>query len=120
MKTPHQHTLTVDIQQSLQDAFRDPSSPFHIPPGSTGPASPDELPPELRATEQSPPVLTARVSGGVSATQNDQPDPAARARAKLISLGYSAGSLWEQSIVWGHHDAFRYDLPHSPLHTLNV
>jgi len=86
--------------KSLQDAFRDPSSPFHIPPGSTGPASPNEPPAELHAT--------AHVSGGSSVSQNEQPDPAAQARAKLISLGYDAGSLWEQSIVWGHHDAFRH------------
>ncbi|KAF8549381.1 hypothetical protein OG21DRAFT_1470074 [Imleria badia] len=87
--------------KSLQDAFRDPSSPFHIPAGSTGPASPDELPVELHTTEQSP--LTLSAHGNSSTT-----DPAAEARAKLTSLGYDAGSLWEQSIVWGHHDAFRH------------
>ncbi|KAH0836820.1 HotDog domain-containing protein [Lanmaoa asiatica] len=88
------------------NAFRDPSSPFHIPPGSTGPASPDELPAELHTAEQ-PPILTAHVSGG-SASKNDQADPAFQARAKLISLGYDADSFWEQSIVWGYHDAFRH------------
>ncbi|KAG9313186.1 P-loop containing nucleoside triphosphate hydrolase protein [Chiua virens] len=88
--------------KSLQDAFRDPSSPFHIPPGSTGPASPDELPNELQGP-------TANLSSAASSdSQNDQPDPAVQARAKLISLGYDASSLWEQSIVWGHHDAFRH------------
>ncbi|KAG8221104.1 Thioesterase/thiol ester dehydrase-isomerase [Butyriboletus roseoflavus] len=92
--------------KSLQDAFRDPSSPFHIPPGSTGPASPDELPADSHTTRQSSPILTAHVGG--SASQNDQPDPAVQARATLISLGYDADSLWEQSIVWGHHDAFRH------------
>ncbi|KAF8141427.1 Thioesterase/thiol ester dehydrase-isomerase [Boletus edulis] len=85
--------------KSLHDAFRDPSSPFHIPPGSTGPASPDELPVELHT------IPTAHGSG---ASQNDQLNPATQARAKLLSLGYDAGSLWEQSIVWGHHDAFRH------------
>jgi YbgC/YbaW family acyl-CoA thioester hydrolase len=23
-------------------------------------------------------------------------------------MGYDAGSLWEQGIVWGHHDSFRH------------
>ncbi|EMD39096.1 hypothetical protein CERSUDRAFT_112789 [Gelatoporia subvermispora B] len=30
--------------KALQDAFRDPSSPFHLPPGTQGPASPDPPP----------------------------------------------------------------------------
>ncbi|CCM02657.1 uncharacterized protein FIBRA_04761 [Fibroporia radiculosa] len=67
---------------SLQDAFRDPSSPFHIPPGSQGPASPD------------PPV--------------DVLDPAEEARETLIALGYDPTSFWEQRIVWGDHDAFQH------------
>ncbi|KAF9231269.1 HotDog domain-containing protein, partial [Melanogaster broomeanus] len=76
---------------SLQEAFRDPSSPFHIPPGTIGPASPDEPPPEL-------PVAKSLADTAVD------PDT----RAKMISFGYDEGSLWEQSIVWGHHDAFRH------------
>ncbi|KIJ65425.1 hypothetical protein HYDPIDRAFT_110489 [Hydnomerulius pinastri MD-312] len=93
---------------SLQAAFRDPSSPFHIPPGSTGPASPDEVPTELevQAAEQHQASVTSAPSHGN--TQLDASAAAANGRARLISLGYDASSLWEQSIVWGHHDAFRH------------
>ncbi|KAI0058935.1 hypothetical protein BV25DRAFT_1908912 [Artomyces pyxidatus] len=69
----------------LQDAFRNPSSPYHIPPGTQGPASPDEL--------ESPP---------------DPPSVADHARLKLAQKGYDPTSFWEQPIVWGDHDAFQH------------
>ncbi|KAG1874403.1 hypothetical protein F4604DRAFT_1582281, partial [Suillus subluteus] len=81
---------------SLQDAFRDPSSPFHIAPGQAGPESPD-----------SPPSLPDPTPSQ-SSHPNAVGSPAENARAKLISMGYDEGSLWEQSIVWGHHDSFRH------------
>ncbi|EGN97007.1 hypothetical protein SERLA73DRAFT_185281 [Serpula lacrymans var. lacrymans S7.3] len=77
--------------ESLQAAFRDPSSPFHIPPGTQGPASPDPLF-EANPILDSVPELAPREE----ATQ------------KLLALGYDPSSLWEQSIVWGHHDAFQH------------
>ncbi|KAG2123478.1 Thioesterase/thiol ester dehydrase-isomerase [Suillus clintonianus] len=82
--------------KSLQDAFRDPSSPFHIAPGETGPESPD--------APSSPPDPTPSQSNHPAAVGS----PAENAKAKLISMGYDAGSLWEQSIVWGHQDSFRH------------
>ncbi|KAG0697945.1 HotDog domain-containing protein [Suillus ampliporus] len=84
---------------SLQDAFQDPSSPFHIAPGQTGPESADAPPPLSQVPHPTSPQPS--YSTAVSS-------PAENARAKLISMGYDAGSLWEQSIVWGHHDAFRH------------
>ena len=68
--------------QTLQEAFRDPSSPFHIPPGTTGPASPDEIP-------------------DAHPTASDQ------ARAYFLEHGFDPASFWEQHIVWGDHDAFQ-------------
>ncbi|KAF8840400.1 hypothetical protein BDN67DRAFT_968589 [Paxillus ammoniavirescens] len=95
--------------QSLQEVFRDSSSPFHIPPGTIGPASPDEPPRELPVAEPcEAPVTNAARARDSRAPQNGVSDAAAQARSKMISLGYDAGSLWEQSIVWGHHDAFRH------------
>jgi hypothetical protein len=71
------------VQQELQAAFRDPTSPFHIPEGSQGPASPDEQPtPALSASEQG--------------------------RIYFESRGFDPTSFWEQPIVWGDHDAFQY------------
>ncbi|KAL4062538.1 Thioesterase/thiol ester dehydrase-isomerase [Scleroderma citrinum] len=82
-------------------AFKDPSSPFHIPPGETGPASPDEPP---KCENVHPPKQGCELGEPSMSTEK-----AVRgAREALISMGYDANSLWEQSIVWGHHDAFRH------------
>ncbi|KAG1851709.1 hypothetical protein F4604DRAFT_1883570 [Suillus subluteus] len=80
----------------MDDAFRDPSSPFHIAPGQAGPESPDSPPPLPDPT----PSQSSHPTAVGSLAEN--------ARAKLISMGYDEGSLWEQSIVWGHHDSFRH------------
>ncbi|OAX37106.1 hypothetical protein K503DRAFT_801505 [Rhizopogon vinicolor AM-OR11-026] len=94
-------SLSGSSIKSLRDAFQDPTSPFHIAPGQTGPESPDAPPP-------------SQASSTSTTTQPDESNrtagssPAENARAKLISMGYDAGSFWEQSIVWGHHDAFRH------------
>ncbi|KAG1747932.1 Thioesterase/thiol ester dehydrase-isomerase [Suillus paluster] len=87
--------------KSLQDAFRDPSSPFHIAPGDTGPESPDAPPSLSQVPHPAPPPPQSSHPTAIGSL-------AANARAKLISMGYDEGSLWEQSIVWGHHDAFRH------------
>ncbi|KAF5379518.1 hypothetical protein D9615_006504 [Tricholomella constricta] len=65
---------------ALQAAFRDPSSPFHIPPGTNGPASPDE--------------------GTI--------DPLEEAQQKLMDAGFDPASFWEQRIVWGDQDSFQH------------
>lgn len=92
----HTASLSGSSIKSLQDAFHDPSSPFHIAPGQTGPESPDSSP-SLR--DPTPSQSSQPIAVG---------SPAENARTKLTSMGYDAGSLWEQSIVWGHHDSFRH------------
>ncbi|KAG2033816.1 HotDog domain-containing protein [Suillus americanus] len=93
---PQTASLSGSSLKSLQDAFRDPSSPFHIPPGQAGPESPDSPPslPDPTPFQSSHPTAVGSL--------------AENARAKLISMGCDAGSLWEQSIAWGHHDSFRH------------
>ncbi|KAG0691960.1 hypothetical protein DFH29DRAFT_883340 [Suillus ampliporus] len=87
--------------KSLQDAFREPSSPFYIAPGQT----------RLEFSGGSPPSLSQVPHPTRPLHQPSYPtaisSPAENARAKLISMGYDAGSLWEQIIVWGHQDASR-------------
>lgn len=87
--------------ESLQAAFRNPSSPFHIPPGETGPASPDE-PPQPCGKDHSDLEQGSEPHGVLPE------DRASKAREALISMGYDAHSFWEQSIAWGYHDAFRH------------
>ncbi|KAH9969127.1 HotDog domain-containing protein, partial [Russula dissimulans] len=75
-------SLTRTPQQELQDAFRNPASPYHIPEGSKGPASPDERPATLSAAEEG--------------------------RAYFEDRGFDSTSFWEQPIAWGDHDAFQH------------
>ena len=70
----------------LQKKFRDPSSPYHIAPGTQGPDSPD------------PPA-------------EEPPSPDEEGRTKLLELGYDPESFWEQKVVWGDHDAFQWVPP---------
>lgn len=81
--------------KSPQDAFRDPSSPFHIEPKETVSGSSD--------VPSSPDPTLSQISHPTAVRSL-----AENARTKLISMGYDAGSLWEQGIVWGHHDSFRH------------
>jgi len=78
--------------RSLQAAFKDPTSPFYIAPGSQGPSSPDELP----------------VSSIVANVSLPDQSVAELARKKLIDLGCDPTSFWEQQIEWGSHDAFQH------------
>jgi len=79
------------LYQALQAAFRDPSSPFHIPPGSIGPESPDSPPTHANLT-----TLSAETV-----------NPLEKAREKLRRAGLDPKSFWEQRIVWGDHDSFQ-------------
>ncbi|KDR80876.1 hypothetical protein GALMADRAFT_135966 [Galerina marginata CBS 339.88] len=80
---------------ALQAAFRDPSSPFHIPPDSQGPESPDS--PADHAN------LTTLASESL-----DSLDPLEEAHEKLRRAGFDPQSFWEQRIVWGDHDSFQH------------
>ncbi|KAG2033817.1 Thioesterase/thiol ester dehydrase-isomerase [Suillus americanus] len=79
----------------ILDAFRDPSSPFHIEPRQTAESS--DAPPSH--PNPTPSQISHPTAVG-SLAEN--------ARTKLISMGYDAGTLWEQSIEWGHQDSFRH------------
>jgi len=80
-------------------AFRDPSSPFHLREGETGPASPDELP---KSTTQSYTFSTVPTSYAPVETD------LAEAREYALSEGYDPDSFFEQKIVWGDMDSFRH------------
>ncbi|KAF8809535.1 hypothetical protein BYT27DRAFT_7136205 [Phlegmacium glaucopus] len=82
---------------ALQAAFRDPTSPFHIPPGSQGPESPD-----------SPPLLQNLTMSSSESHPELIVDPLEQAREKLRVAGFDPKSFWEQHIVWGDHDAFQH------------
>ncbi|TFY81438.1 hypothetical protein EWM64_g2579 [Hericium alpestre] len=83
-------SAAVRHSSSIREAFRDPSSPYHIPPGTQGPASPDH-PAEVE-----------------DASILSQASIAEQARAKLAKKGYDPASFWDQPIVWGDHDAFQH------------
>ncbi|KAI0923574.1 hypothetical protein AcV5_009076 [Taiwanofungus camphoratus] len=89
--------------RSLQDAFRDPSSPFHIAPGTQGPASPD--PPSELVERLHTEAVVSPPSEDVEATLSPS---AAEARTTLLDMGFDPSSFWEQRIVWGDHDAFQH------------
>ncbi|KAG1801743.1 uncharacterized protein BJ212DRAFT_1398972 [Suillus subaureus] len=78
-RQPYSLTQTASLSgssiKSLQDAFRDPSSPFHLAPGQAGPESPDSPPslPDPTPSQSSHPTAVG--------------SPAENARAKLISMG---------------------------------
>ncbi|KAF8909276.1 HotDog domain-containing protein [Gymnopilus junonius] len=83
--------------EELQAAFRDPSSPFHLPPGTQGPESPDSPP--------DPAHLAAAL--GLSESV-EALEPLEEARRKLLKAGLDPGSFWEQRVVWGDHDSFQH------------
>ncbi|KAK2467338.1 hypothetical protein APHAL10511_000573 [Amanita phalloides] len=69
----------------LQAAFRDPNSPFYIPPGSTGPASPDD-----------------------TIETNAQNSESRKAHSMFLREGFDPHSFWEQKIAWGDQDSFQH------------
>lgn len=82
--------------QELQAAFKDPSSPFHLPPGTKGPDSPD-----------SPPTDHINISAHSPEALEQVPASLADAEQKLIKAGLDPESFWEQRIVWGDQDSFQ-------------
>ncbi|KII86070.1 hypothetical protein PLICRDRAFT_44529 [Plicaturopsis crispa FD-325 SS-3] len=90
--------------RSLQAAFRDPSSPFHLPPGAQGPASPDDL-----SLNDGQPLHTGLThSASEVPSGSDSVSPAKEARELLLGKGYDPDSFFEQTIVWGDHDSFQH------------
>lgn len=74
--------------QELQAKFRDPSSPYHIPPGTRGPEAPD-----------SPSHTYGFNVAAIS--------PLDKARERMKSRGFDPQSFWEQRIAWGDQDSFQ-------------
>ena len=83
--------FTDSLLQDLRAAFRDPNSPFYIAPGTTGPASPDEIP-----------------ESSTLSTLNHASDELENAYKKLLKNGFDPTSFWEQRIAWGDQDSFQY------------
>ncbi|KAF8634605.1 hypothetical protein AX15_000811 [Amanita polypyramis BW_CC] len=75
----------------LQAAFRDTNSPFHIPPGSRGPATPEEVPQNSTLVDQ-----------------HNQFEELRKAREVMLQKGFDPHSFWEQKVVWGDLDSFQH------------
>ncbi|KAF8957109.1 HotDog domain-containing protein [Flammula alnicola] len=89
----NRHTSSIS---ALQAAFRDPSSPFHIPPGTQGPESPDSPPTQAHFTS-----LAAELPESTIGSLEE-------AHGKLWKAGLDPLSFWEQRIVWGDQDSFQH------------
>ncbi|KAJ3822712.1 HotDog domain-containing protein [Lentinula raphanica] len=77
--------------KALQAAFRDPTSPLYLAPGTKGPASPDEH--EETKSSDSLPVFNELIQ---------------QARTKLVQAGFHHTTIWEQPVAWGDQDSFQH------------
>ncbi|CAA7265179.1 unnamed protein product [Cyclocybe aegerita] len=80
---------------ALYAAFKDPSSPFHLPPGTPGPESPD----------------TPSTHANLSTLARESPsrmEALEEAKETLLQKGFDPQSFWEQRIVWGDQDPFQH------------
>ncbi|KAL1739861.1 HotDog domain-containing protein [Schizophyllum fasciatum] len=108
---------------ALLQAFKDPSSPFHLRPGEAGPASPDEMPSgpadaphDAQATAKTQGTVTGSAVNGPSAhserrapgARSAPPATLAEARAAFVDRGYDPAVLWEQRVAWGDLDSFQH------------
>ncbi|KDQ61925.1 hypothetical protein JAAARDRAFT_31417 [Jaapia argillacea MUCL 33604] len=93
--------------RSLQAAFKDPSSPFYLAPGTQGPDSPDAPPSQNQPPHSnfSTSSVTASLGADTKAVQGTAEE---EAKEKLLELGYDLESFWEQKIVWGDHDSMQH------------
>ncbi|KAF9068414.1 hypothetical protein BDP27DRAFT_1364136 [Rhodocollybia butyracea] len=87
----YQGSLTKNL--ALQAAFRDPSSPFYLAPGTQGPASPEDI--QEMTQEQS--------NSSLSFDQLLE-----QGRTKLAEAGFHRPSIWEQPVAWGDQDPFQH------------
>jgi len=99
--------------EKLQAAFRDPSSPFYLAPGTEGPSHPGEgfIHPEQAYKPNYPDQrreLHTSSSDSQEAGIGDILTPEDEARTKLSELGYDPQSFFEQKVVWGDLDSFRH------------
>ncbi|KAG8979735.1 hypothetical protein FRB90_007985 [Tulasnella sp. 427] len=82
---------------ALQDAFRDPTSPFYLAPGEVGPSDAEMWPNGPPGFDDAP-----GRPGTLEVVLARQADKHAR------EAGYDPLSFWEQKIVWGDLDSFRH------------
>ncbi|KAG8927143.1 hypothetical protein FRC02_008443 [Tulasnella sp. 418] len=80
----------------LQDAFKDPSSPFYLAPGTQGPS-------EEQMMNLAPSPEVHRSPAEASTLAN-----AEGAEEWALANGYDPLSFWEQKVVWGDLDSFRH------------
>ncbi|KAF9485584.1 Thioesterase/thiol ester dehydrase-isomerase [Pholiota conissans] len=96
-KSVQSRTIITSSISELQAAFRDPSSPFHIAPGTQGPESPD-----------SPPTHAQFSTLAAEEAEVSQEELLEEAKQKLLAAGMDPQSFWEQRIVWGDQDSFQH------------
>ncbi|THU85493.1 Thioesterase/thiol ester dehydrase-isomerase [Dendrothele bispora CBS 962.96] len=87
-----QSRLSSSSIKRLQDAFRDPSSPYYLAPGEQGPASPDEKP----------------VSESPQESINDFDALLEKGKKEMSRAGFHIPFIWQQVVEWGDHDAFQH------------
>jgi len=109
-------TRNSDTVSKLQNAFRDPNSPFYLEPGAEGPADPGAgfVNPEKT-------YLLQNSTTGDSPTINSNVKPhlespillitdemRAHAHSVLGKKGYDPTSYYEEVVNWGDMDAFKH------------
>lgn len=87
--------LTVSACQALRKQFKDPSSPFYLAPGETGPSDADF------------PLPTGDSALKSAAFELEGHSQRQKAEQRALSHGFDPLSFWEQKICWGDLDSFR-------------
>ncbi|GJJ11184.1 hypothetical protein Clacol_005416 [Clathrus columnatus] len=82
--------------EALQRAFRDPTTPFYIPEGEVGPASPDELP-RTTSNSSNQTRSVSHIASSITGTEIDSGKEAAKEYA--INNGYDPESFYEHKII---------------------
>jgi len=85
---------------ALQNAFKDPSSPFYLAPGQVGPS--DDTFPLFDTADAA--LKASAFEQAVDLTHSHR----SRAEQYASSHGFDPLSFWEQNICWGDLDSFRH------------
>ncbi len=97
-----------NISQKLQDAFKDPSSPFHLPPGTPGPSDAPHIPDPSSSSSSTPGPPSSHQSAYLYASQNGYSIPKADGQAKGKGKGDDSPGVIEWPVAWGEMDMFRH------------
>ncbi|KAF5328467.1 hypothetical protein D9758_017020 [Tetrapyrgos nigripes] len=107
-----QKRLSSSSIKDLQAAFRDPSSPFYLAPGTQGPASPDEEPASTETTGQD-----KRDSESELANQDaDFSNLIEKGRAEMARAGFHIPFIWQQTVEWVTMIRFMQYFENSRIH----